>query len=236
MKRIGMVICLLPVLGGCFFQADPPAGQPEAMAANQVQIPASPQPTPMPPSIPVVEQEVHCDAEANCLAKLQGIASRSGRTLSLKLDNGSTKLFTSSGGCAATREKCENTTLVGYRPSQHLFVLFAGHYERTASIVVSRRTGELFRIEDAVPHFSPDGKRFAVAAINGPDGVNQVAIYSTSAFPPVMEWSQTPKSAATAYDFVGWSGNDQIKLRTFDQSAEAIVGRTSTGWKSVAAE
>lgn len=207
------------------------------MAAMQTPVPAvAAQPAPALVSTPPIEQEVHCDAEAQCLAKLPGIASRSGKNLSLKLDNGSTKLFTSSGGCDATRKGCENTTLVDYRPSQRMFVLFAGSYDSTASIVVSRRTGEVFRIDDAVPHFSPDGKRFAVAAVNGQDGANRVAIYSASAFPPVMEWSETPKSVATAYNFVGWNGNDQIKLRTFDQSTEATISRTPAGWKSANAE
>jgi hypothetical protein len=187
----------------------------------------------MPSSTPVVEQDLHCDVEAECLAKLRGIASRSGKTLSLKLDNGSTKLFTNTADCETA--DCVTTSLADYRPSQHVFVLSASYYEGSGSIIVSRRNGEIFRIE-AAPHFSPDGKRFVAAIFDGLDGINQVAIYRTSSFPPALEWSHTPKSFATGYEFVGWNGNDQIKLQTVEKKTEAGISRTSTGWQLSPAE
>jgi hypothetical protein len=188
-------------------------------------------PAKTPPPTALVEEEVHCDVEAKCLAKLRTIASRSGKNLNLKLDNGSTKSFPSTGRCEIAGESCVLTSLVDYRPSQHLFVLSAQYYESTGSIIVNRRTGEVFRIEDAAPHFSPDGKRFVVVAVSEQDGINQVAIYGTSAFPPVLEWSHKPKSFATTFEFVGWNGNDRVKLRTFDQKSDADISYTSTGWR-----
>jgi hypothetical protein len=232
-KQISVVVCLASALLGCASQTDAPApaAQLEDAAADQVQGPALSQPTNTPPSTALVEQEMHCDVEAKCLAKLRGIASRSGKNLSLKLDNGSTKSFLNTERCEIAGESCVQTSLIDYRPSQHLFVLSAHYYESFGSIMVSQRTGEVFRIEDAAPHFSPDGKRFVVVAVNEQDGINQVAIYSTSAFPPAPEWSYTPKSFATTFGFVGWNGNDQIKLRTLDQNSEASMSRISSGWK-----
>jgi hypothetical protein len=151
--------------------------------------------------------------------------------LILKLDNGSTKSFASTERCEIAGESCTLTSLVDYRPSQGLFVLSAQYYESFASLMVSRRTGEVFRIEDAEPHFSPDGKRFVVVAVNEQDAINQVAVYSTRAFPPALEWSYTPKSWSTTFGFVGWNGNDRVKLRILDQNSEAEISRTPMGWK-----
>jgi hypothetical protein len=235
-KQIGVVLCLASALGGCLSRADAPTSaiQLEDAAADQVKDPAVPQPASTPPSTALVEQDVHCDVEAKCLAKLRGIASRSDKNLSLKLDNGSTKLFPSTDLCELAGESCMRTSLTDYRPSQHLFVLSAQYYESTGSIIVSRRTGQIFRIEDAVPHFSPDGKRFIVVAVSEQDGVNEVAIYSMSAFPPVLEWKYTPKS--TMFGFVGWNGNDQVKLRELNQNSEADVSHAATGWRLTPAD
>jgi hypothetical protein len=104
------------------------------------------------------------------------------------------------------------------------------YHESTGSIIVSQRTGEAFRIEDAKPHFSPGGKRFVVVAVSEQDGVNEVAVYRTSAFPPVLEWRHFPKSWSTTFQFIGWNGNDRVKLRIFDQKSDADISLTSTGW------
>lgn len=237
MKQIGIVVCLISALGGCVSQAPAPAVQPEDTTANQAQGgPAEPQPGKMPPSNALVEQEVHCDVEAKCLAKLSGIASRSGKNLSLKLDNGSTKLFRNTDSCEIVGASCEFMSLLDYRPLQHLFVLSAKYYESYGSLIVSGRTGQVFRVDDAEPHFSPDGKRFVVVAADEQDGEDLVAIFSTSAFPPVQEWSHRPKSLSTMYKFIGWSGNDRVKLRTYERNSDADVSLTSTGWRLTPAD
>lgn len=174
---------------------------------------------------------MHCDVEAKCLAELNGIASRADKNLILKLDNGSTKLFTSTDDCETVGESCVHTTLVGYLPLQNLFVLSEGRYEGFNSLIVNRHNGELFRITDGVPHFSPNGKRFVVAVLNEQDGLNQVAIYSTNAFPPVREWSHTPNSFAAGFEFVAWNGNDKIELRMVDQKSATTIDHTSGAWK-----
>jgi hypothetical protein len=230
-KQISVVVCLASALCASLAEAPVPAAQLEDSAADQAEAPAVPQPTKTPPPTAFVEQGVHCEVEAKCLAKLRGIASRSGKSLSLKLDNRSIKSFLNTDRCEIAGESCVQTSLVDYRPSQHLYVLSAQYYESSGSIIVSQHNGEVFRIADATPHFSPDGKRFVVTAADEQDGINQVAIYSTSAFPPVLEWSHIPKSFSTMFGFVGWNGNDQIKLRTVNQNSEANISRTSSGWK-----
>lgn len=232
MKQIGVFVFLASALFGCVAPsaAPAPAVQLSEAAADQVQMPAVAPPAKPPPTTSLVEQDVHCDVEAKCLAKLRGIASRSGKNLHLKLDNGSTKSFPSTERCEIAGESCRTTSLADYRPSQHLFVLSAQYYESFGGIIVSRRTGEAFRIESAEPHFSPDGQRFVVVAVSEQDGINQLAIYSTRAFPPVLEWRHTPKYP-TMFGFVGWSGNEHVKLRTLNQNSEADISHTSTGWR-----
>lgn len=117
---------------------------------------------------------------------------------------------------------------------RHLFVLKEHRYESFNSIIVNGLTGEVFRIADGVPNFSPDRKRFVVAAFNEQDGINQVAVYGTNVFPPVPEWTYVPKSFMDGFEFVAWRGNNKIELRSADQKSTATISQTSDGWKLVA--
>jgi hypothetical protein len=236
-KQIGLVACLASALGGCVSQAGAPAPEVQVgdVTADLVEGSAAPQPPKTAPSTALVEHEVQCAVEAKCLARLLGIASRTGKLLSLKLENGQTKLFRNTDKCELVGDSCTIMELVEYRPSQHVFVLSVQYYESSGSTIVSRRSGQVFRIVDAKPHFSPDGKRFAVVAFDNQDGINEVSIFSTRAFPPLLEWRYTPKSFSIGFDFVGWDGNDRVKLSTLDHS-EAEVSRTSTGWRLTPAD
>ena len=162
MEIIKLVACIAIAFGNGVAQAKElaPSFRLKDAAAEQAQSPPASRSTKTPSSPPSVDHEVHCDVEAKCLMKLGGIASRSGKNLDLKLDNGSTKSIPSTDDCEIAGEACTLTSLVSYRPSQHLFVLSAKYYESFGSIIVSRRSGEIFRIEDATPQFSPDGRRF----------------------------------------------------------------------------
>lgn len=231
MKRIYVVLRFASALSASVALAGAPAiAAQEYAAADQVKGPGAPVPAKTPAAATPAEQEMHCDVEAKCLAKLRGIASRSGRNLNLKLENGTTKQFRSTDACETVGDSCRYFSLLDYRPAQHLFVLKVLYYEGKGSIVVSRRTGETFEIQAAEPKFSPDATRFAVVAVSEQDGINQLEVYSTNVFPPALEWSHRPKKSW--FDFVAWNGNDQIKLRAFgDNPTAAEMTRTSTGWK-----
>jgi hypothetical protein len=236
MKWIGVLICLATGLSSCLFEAPALVSivQANERSARPVQPLGKPEPThtaiPQP-----VGSEVRCDVEAKCLAEIHGIARRAGKQLLLKLDNGSTKLFTDTDDCETVGESCVHTSLVSRLPLQHLFVLKEDRYEGFNSIIVSGRTGEVFRIADGVPNFSPDGKRFVVAAFDEQDGINQVAVYGTNVFPPVPEWTYLPKSFMDGFEFVAWRGNNKVELRSVDQKSAATISQTSGGWKLVAA-
>ncbi|WP_316224491.1 MULTISPECIES: hypothetical protein [unclassified Bradyrhizobium] len=236
MKRIGVLICLSAGLGGCLFEAPTlvPIVRANERSAHPMQPLGKPQPTQT--AIPQpVGPEVQCDVEAKCLAELHGIAHRAGKQLLLKLDNGSTKLFTDTDACETAGESCVQTSFVSHLPLQHLFVLKEDRYEGFNSIIVSSHTGDVFRIADGVPHFSPDRKRFIVVAFDEQNGINQVAVYSTNVFPPAPEWTYVPKSFMDGFEFVAWSGNHKIELRSVDQKSAATITQTLGGWKLVAA-
>ena len=156
--------------------------------------------------------------------------------LSLRLDNGSTKTFRSSKSCEEAGERCDLTTLIGYMPPQHMFVLRRDGYESVRYLVVSGQNGKSFELE-ADPHLAPDGKQFVVVAADEMNGWERdVAIYSTSSFPPRLEWSyRTQKADEYAiYSFAGWDGNGRIKLRSNgpqNMETETGVTRTAEGWK-----
>ncbi len=157
---------------------------------------------------------MHCDVEAKCLAELNGIASRGAeqKSMILKLDNGYIKLVHQHGRLRNRRRELRTyNPLVGYLPLQNLFVLSGGRYGGFNSLIInSRPNGELFRITGWGAAFSPNGKRFVVAVLNEQDGLNQVAIYSTNAFPR-SEWSHTPNSFAAGFEVrcLEWERQDR---------------------------
>jgi hypothetical protein len=212
----------------------PPTGEGASVVQQDAQAAAS---APVQPAVSE-ERETTCEKEEKCLADLHRIASRSGNVLKLKLDSGAIKTFRSDPKACEDNDarKCSEMTLVGYMPPQHMFVLRKGAYELVRYLVVSGQNGKSFELEDQ-PHLAPDGKRFVVVAVDEMNGWDKdVAIFSTSSFPPRLEWSyktQKPDEFAL-YSFVGWDGNGRIKLRVNAaqvEGADAEVTRTAEGWK-----
>jgi hypothetical protein len=216
--------------------APPPTAGTPGVVQQDAEVQAPPASPPVQPALSE-EHETRCDKEAKCLADLHGIASRNGDVLNLRLDNGATKTFRSNPkACDGDAVKCDVTTLIGYMPPQHMFVLRRGGYEIVRYLVVSGQNGKSFELE-AEPHLAPDGKRFVVVAVDEMNGWERdVAIFSTSSFPPRLEWSyrtQKPDEFAI-YSFAGWDGNGRIKLRVSgaqDKETETDVTRAAEGWK-----
>jgi hypothetical protein len=234
MKRACLAVCLGLAAGSCSLlnTGSPPTASSVVQQDADAQAPA---PTPVQPALSE-ERETRCEKEAKCLTDLHGIASRNGNALNLRLDNGSTKTFRSSKPCEEAGETCDVTTLVGYMPPQHMFVLRRDGYESVRYLVVSGQNGKSFELE-AEPHLAPDGKQFVVVGADEMNGWERdVAIFSASSFPPKLEWgyrTQPPDEYAT-YAFAGWDGNGRIKLRaTGAQNAqtETDVRHTAEGWK-----
>src|SRR5215813_13248246 len=87
--------------------------------------------------------------ETPCLRHLANVAERKGDLLTLKLDNGKTKIFESNpAACKASPEGCVGYRLVGYIASDRQFVIQVTYHEFGFVNLVSRRTGEITRLAD----------------------------------------------------------------------------------------
>ena len=106
-------------------------------------------------------------------------------------------------------------------------------------MIVSGRTGQEFELS-ARPHYSPSGKW--LVSVDGSeisDHTYDIAVLSSKADPARIEWKYTGPGGDTyeLWSFVGWDGDDRIRLR-----AEVRVGNgeikeyattatsTSKGW------
>lgn len=162
------------------------------------------------PSSPSLEP-VTCDQENDCLAKLQGKASRRGRTLILKLENGKSKTFMDSKNCATEEVNCTEFTLRTYRPAQGVYVVHWSAWEGGGLRLVSAKTGEELELPDDL-HFSPSGNRFVVT---GDEYDHRVIIGSIGE-------GEIKQELAYDYDFpedselwsvLGWDGENRIRLQ-----------------------
>jgi hypothetical protein len=196
-----------------------------------------------------VQRPIMCDADkdsknfesADCLQRVQGLAAREGDVLRLNLENGQAKIYTSnSKACAEGPNNCSVFQLIAFYPSMPAFLVSASYYECGHYELVSRRSGSVVKISaTSVPDLSPGGKYLASTDQNDAcDRGDELAIWSTSADPPVAEF----KYKARRYEnwtVTGWRGDDRIGLAVFindregayDLDAEAV--RSGKGWKLV---
>ena len=170
--------------------------------------------------------------ERACLSKFRGIVTRSGDTLTFKLDDGKTKILQSN------KKACEDTPvgdciiydLVGFIRGSHQFVVGLSLYESQYVELVSRRTGIVTKLE-GYPHLSPNGKLFVtVAASDAWEIQSPIAIYANTD-PPKLIWRFPEPREYEQYSFDGWDGEDRIILHTTtDPQIETDVRRSSDEW------
>jgi len=191
---------------------------------------------------PPAKDIVYCEREKDCLAKLNGLADRKGNVLRLKLENGTEKTFRENRqACDAhDAEECLRYDLRAYLPAQHAYVVKWSGYEESGSLVISTKTGHSVEL-DSLPQFSPSGRWFASVNVNQidesqyafgiwsttPDGPQQVFRYSARMTQPDEHW-----------EFVGWDGDDRIKLKVSInpgsgqmREMETSAVRTAQGWR-----
>jgi hypothetical protein len=198
-------------------------------------------PAQRPASAPSPKVDVLCGRnESECLKPLSGIATRDGDHLHLKLASGKVKTFTTTRqACEANiYEKCLQYRLAGYysRP-RHFLVDVAFLADGGTTFLVSSRTGEHIRI-DAELHFSPSGRRIAAVSASELGGENSIEIWATTNDLPKSEWRYVvPDGEYSLYEFVGWDGDDRLKMRVTTRMGEEVYDslpveaiRTSTGW------
>jgi hypothetical protein len=175
--------------------------------------------------------------ERLCLKELADRAQRTGNTLTLRLDDGKTRVFRSEPGACAKDDAshCASYYLIGFLPSAGRYLIYGSYYESFDCKMVSAHTGKATSFRN-IPRFAPDGTTFFVTGYDGTYD-NWLGIGSIVSDPPALTWEMGP-IVHESWEFVRWIDNDQIAFRDSGTSekcpegnCEAILKRTGTAWQ-----
>jgi hypothetical protein len=204
MKRIALVLAILAV--AC---KDAPRGPTlkERMAAQAALNP--PTPVAYQPAVAICTDT----AEAAAMRCAQGVASRSGDTVILRLTNvGAAKRVDNPAEGDAYRRYYYAGRFGGDNGTPAFHILDVRNYEGGAIELINAATGDSLLIR-GVPLLSPDGARFA--AVEEPDAcelASQLEIWRVTGDKPVREFAVQPFDCDTN---VGWGPAD-VKWRARD--------------------
>jgi hypothetical protein len=165
------------------------------------------------------------------------VAKRNGGVLTLKLNNGKTKVISDSKECEEPSKpenegRCVGHALVGYIEDRQ-FLVHVQPWECGYPLLVSRRTGEEMKLENW-PNLSPSKKRFVVVTRFEECIIqHDVAIFSLASDPPRLEWTFTGDNNED-YDFDGWDGDNRVRLRATVRSVEGKLKEVATDLKLTA--
>ena len=182
--------------------------------------------------------EVHGGApvEGPCLNELKEVAKRDGHVLTLKLDNGKTKIIRDSKECNNPDQEalCVSYRLVGYIGDKQ-FVVAVQPYECGSVLLVSRRTGKE-TVLLGWPILSPNKKRLVVTSSSVAGECNPayaIAVFSLVNDLPQLEWQSRPPADIGDYEYDGWDGDNRVLLRadTDGASRTAHLTLTAQGWQ-----
>jgi hypothetical protein len=143
--------------------------------------------------------------EAACLLELKERASRVGKVLTLRLDNGTTKTFRSDPEARKNdlAKKCIDYRLVGFHPAAGRYLLYVAGYETSECRLVSARRGKATTF-GGIPDFAPDGSTFFFTG-NDDTGVSWMGIGSVASDPPVLLWQMGDNED---WEFARWISNE----------------------------
>jgi hypothetical protein len=180
--------------------------------------------------------------EAACLREFGKFASREGDLLTLRLDNGASKMYRDDRKACQEddAEKCISHRLVAYHAEARVYSIALRYYEGSAVELVSARSGNVLRLS-GTPHFSPDGSRFVVIdndyAFGGPYDL-AVGSHANGSFS--LDWEHATESDdLREWRLERWIDNDNIALRVFpadagqkcpDNNCDVILTRFGNGW------
>jgi len=176
-------------------------------------------------------------SEEKCLSELKDVASRSGQTLRLRLENGNTNTFQNKPCDRYSPSTCTEYTLIGYHPAQRAFIIEQGFYEDSLVLLVSDRTGNVTTLSTE-PKFSPSGRWFVSVDADEMNGTDYyVTVWSTAPNKPKLELRYHTEKYEY-WEFAGWDGDSRIKLKVSAWDGEGeLIGHetdavlTEQGWK-----
>jgi hypothetical protein len=172
-----------------------------------------------------------------CLKELADRAQRTDNTLTLRLDDGKTRVFRNEPAACANDDasKCANYYLIGFLPSAGRYLIYGTYYESFDCKMVSVHTGKATSFR-SIPRFAPDGSTFFVTGYDGSYD-NWLGVGSIAFDPPALVWEIGPL-VREGWEFVRWIDNDQVALRDPgsnekcpEGNCEAILKRMGTAWQ-----
>lgn len=178
--------------------------------------------------------------EADCLRKLGTQASRKGEQLTLRIENGSSKVYRDNPK-ACTNDDSKNCVvhwLVGYHPGARVYSILITYYEGRDVELVSARTGNVLRV-GGEPHFSADGSRFLVIVNDLAYGPYNLAVGSATNGSLQLDWQRADEGEPMEWHVQHWIDDDHIALQVFaadtapkcpDNDCDAILTRFDSGW------
>jgi hypothetical protein len=184
--------------------------------------------------------------EAACLGKTEGIVSRDGDKLIVKIADGKTKTFDSNPKACEEDEgdNCKNVWLQIFDPKVGYALVVESYYESGAYQLIDLKTGEMTDIL-AIPEFSPAGNQLVSVIINEMDAPEEeLMIYDLTASPfkktlsvkygTALKLAKRKKDSSAFFSFDGWDGEDKIRLKIGDGGettyAKALVTRKDGKW------
>jgi hypothetical protein len=176
------------------------------------------------------------EQEQNCIAKMQGIASRLGSVLTLKLANGEIRSYESnSEACQDGPKQCFIYSLAAYVASSGYVGIRIRLYEGDGGEVINVKTGNSVPLSSA-PAFSPDGKRFAVMPDNAHFSFGYLfSIWRFNSNGPVLEFTaKRSPDGSEFWSFDRWSGSQKVSFTVGfpdERFSTASALLTKGGWR-----
>jgi hypothetical protein len=180
--------------------------------------------------------------EVACLREFGRLASREGNLLTLRLENGGSKVYRDDPKACETDDakNCISHRLAAYHAEAHVYSIIIQYYEGSSVELLSARTGKVLLVS-GVPYFSPDGSRFVVIDNDyGHGGPHDLSVGSTANSLLSLEWEHLSEGdELREWRLERWIDNDHIALRVFpadtgqkcpDNNCDAILTRFGNGW------
>lgn len=140
------------------------------------------------------------NTDATALARMPGMVSRNGRTLSLKLAGNRTLKLTDCdepSGCAADDTRIHR--LVEWWSKHRLYVVAVGLYEESVAYLIAERDGRALAVT-APPVLSPSGRQAVALVSNLMSGVDLEVIDFSRDLPTVVKVTTMPDCSGAGPD------------------------------------
>jgi hypothetical protein len=186
---------------------------------------------------------IACDVKDNvedavCQHRLKGLFTRTGDTLTLKLDGGKSKTYVGNraacDGENVDDAKCLVFVVLSYFPRTQSYLVERGFYECGNYLFVSRHTGSE-TVMYAIPVLSPDAKYLlSIDQSDACDRKYDIAIWSVQTDPPRLEFKYQARQYEN-WEVTAWENDTHLKMKawinaktSYDQEAELV--RNESGW------